>query len=84
MMILEQGGLNTMTNDSNRLDGLKKIIESCTDKELKELYSMLYGSILYSQYVSEVDPIIHKRAVEYVSDTHGINGVQFHLKQGDG
>ena len=56
---------------------LKAQIDQETDPQLKELYSMMYGSLLYTEYVREINPELHKRAVEYLCDTHGLKGVSF-------
>jgi hypothetical protein len=38
---------------------------------------MMYGSLVYTEYVKEINPELHKRAVEYLCDTHGLKGVSF-------
>ncbi len=69
-----QGGT---TMSSQAFTALKAQIEQETDHDLKELYSMMYGSLVYTEYVKEVNPELHKRAVEYLCDTHGLKGVSF-------
>mgnify|MGYP007051393730 FL=1 len=69
-----QGG-TTMSNQA--FTALKAQIEQETDHDLKELYSMMYGSLVYTEYVKEINPELHKRAVEYLCDTHGLKGVSF-------
>ena len=69
-----QGG-TTMSNQA--FTALKAQIEQETDHDLKELYSMMYGSLVYTEYVKEINPELHNRAVEYLCDTHGLKGVSF-------
>jgi len=64
-----------MSNPS--LESLKIHIDQETDPELKKLYSMMYGSLLYMEYVHNVDLELHRRAVAYLSDTHGLSGISF-------
>ncbi len=56
---------------------LKKHVDEEENPEMKELLAMVYGSLLYSEYVSNVAPDIHRRAVDYLQDTHGLNSVYF-------
>ena len=69
------GDGTTMSKEA--FTALKAQIDQETDPQLKELYSMMYGSLLYTEYVREVNPELHKRAVEYLCDTHGLKGVSF-------
>ena len=56
-----------------------KVIEADTDPGSKEFSALLYGMIMYMDYIKEIDPTIHKKAMEYMIDTHGLKGINISL-----
>lgn len=63
--------------DKETFAALKEQIDQTEDPALKEMATMLYGSLLYTQYVRTVNPEVHQRAIAYMSETHGLDGVSF-------
>ena len=56
---------------------LKNAIETEKDSEKKELMAMAYAGLVYSQYVSSLDPELHKKACSFLQDMHGLKCVSF-------
>jgi hypothetical protein len=56
---------------------LKALIEEAEAKEEKELYATLYALVGYMEYVREINPDLHHKAMEFSLETADIPGVTF-------
>lgn len=44
--------------------------------ESKEIGAMLYGMIMYMDYIKEVDLGLHKKALEFMTEMNGLEGIK--------
>jgi hypothetical protein len=58
-------------------DVLRALIEEAGAKEEKELYATLYALVGYMEYVREINPDLHSKAMEFSLETADIPGVTF-------
>lgn len=56
---------------------LKALIEEAEAKEEKELYATLYALVGYMEYVREINPDLHSKAMDFSLETADIPGVKF-------
>jgi hypothetical protein len=63
--------------DKELEETLKAQIAAETDLENKELYSMMYFGLVYTNYIKETNPELHERAMRYALETNELKGVDF-------
>lgn len=59
------------------LSELRKAIDGEHDPDLKAISAMVLMLMEYSNYVRSVDADLHKRALAFATETHGLGTVSF-------
>jgi len=62
------------------MEDLEKMIQEKMDvacPEDKWMWATFYGLMLYVDYVKAVDPTLHSRAIDYVTETSTLRGASF-------
>jgi len=55
---------------------LAKNIDEETDTQSKEIQALIYGLLIFMDYVKEVDPDMYKRGIEFMTETNQIKSIE--------
>lgn len=62
---------------------IRKSIDMETDENAKFMSAMLLVFMEYADYVKNLDPSLHDRAMSYATETHGLDTVSISIKNDD-
>ena len=62
---------------------IRKSIDMETDENAKFMSAMLLVFMEYADYVKNLDPSLHDRAMSYATETHGLDTVSISIKNED-
>lgn len=62
-------------------DFIRKSIDRETDEDSKIMSTMLLMFMEYADYVNNLDPSLHDRAMSYATETHGLDTVSISIEK---